>query len=236
MWFTSYSSTGKKLSNLNQVNYGMNSLLNWKQLWSPNTFKYQIKSHLINKLNFVTKQQIRSVELGVCPVQCNFFIFDHVTFIQFKICCCVQNFIEIGDNRFFDFQNGGRPPSWNCYYRTLLETRMCSAPSHGFRQRIKIKRGNDVPRENYSVWDFGHCGGLRSLSALGLFLSALSKMSWFVALPGNVSASFAPSHFEANSEETLVRRKQWSTRALHRARSEVKQLGEQSLCDPVFCD
>jgi len=29
-------------------------------------------------------------------VQCNFFIFDHVTFIQFKICCCVQNFIEIG--------------------------------------------------------------------------------------------------------------------------------------------
>jgi len=23
-------------------------------------------------------------------VQCNFFIFDHVTLIQFKICCCVQ--------------------------------------------------------------------------------------------------------------------------------------------------
>jgi len=29
-------------------------------------------------------------------VQCNFFIFDHVTFIQFKICYNVQNFIEIG--------------------------------------------------------------------------------------------------------------------------------------------
>ena len=29
-------------------------------------------------------------------VQCNFFIFDHVVFIQFKICCCVQNLIEIG--------------------------------------------------------------------------------------------------------------------------------------------
>ena len=28
-------------------------------------------------------------------VQCNFFIFDHVTFIQFKICCCVYtNFYE----------------------------------------------------------------------------------------------------------------------------------------------
>ena len=24
-------------------------------------------------------------------VQCNFFIFDHVMFTQFKICCCVQN-------------------------------------------------------------------------------------------------------------------------------------------------
>ena len=29
-------------------------------------------------------------------VQCNFFIFDHVTCTQFKICCCVQNFIKIG--------------------------------------------------------------------------------------------------------------------------------------------
>jgi len=29
-------------------------------------------------------------------VQCNFFIFDHVTFVMFKICCCVQNFIKIG--------------------------------------------------------------------------------------------------------------------------------------------
>ena len=52
-------------------------------------------------------------------VQCNFFIFDHVTFIQFKICCCVQNFIKIGWFfteiwRYIDFQNGGRSPSWNC--------------------------------------------------------------------------------------------------------------------------
>jgi len=29
-------------------------------------------------------------------VQCNFFISDYVTFIQFKICCCVQNFMKIG--------------------------------------------------------------------------------------------------------------------------------------------
>jgi len=53
-------------------------------------------------------------------VQCNFFIFDNVTFIQSKICCCVQNFMKI---RWFfteiwwyiDFQNGGRLPSWNCF-------------------------------------------------------------------------------------------------------------------------
>ena len=32
-------------------------------------------------------------------VQYNFFIFDHTTFIQFKICCCLPNFIKIG--RFF---------------------------------------------------------------------------------------------------------------------------------------
>ena len=44
----------------------------------------------------------------------------NVTFIQFNICCCVQNFIKI---RWLfaeiwpynDFQNGGRPPSWNCF-------------------------------------------------------------------------------------------------------------------------
>jgi len=45
-----------------------------------------------------------------------FFIFDHVTFIKFKICCCVQNFMKIGWFftdiwRYIDFQNGGRPPS-----------------------------------------------------------------------------------------------------------------------------
>jgi len=53
-------------------------------------------------------------------VQCNFFIFDHVAFTQFKICCCVQNFIETGWFfaeiwRYNNFQNGGRPPSWNCF-------------------------------------------------------------------------------------------------------------------------
>jgi len=40
------------------------------------------------------EQEIRSVELGVCPMQrFHFWSRDH---IQFKICCCLQNVIEIG--------------------------------------------------------------------------------------------------------------------------------------------
>ena len=65
----------------------------------------------------ISKQEISSVKLE--SVQCNFFSFDHVTFIQFKICCCVQDFMKIRWLfteiwRYIDFQNGGRPPSWNC--------------------------------------------------------------------------------------------------------------------------
>ena len=49
-----------------------------------------------------------------------------MTFIQFKICCCVQHFIQIGwffiKWRYIDFQNGGCPPSLNCFttiYKTI---------------------------------------------------------------------------------------------------------------------
>ena len=74
------------------------------------TFSFELcistKSYVLTELNGITitfrnladlwnhiKQEIRSVELGVCPMQ--IFIFDHVTFIQFEICCCVQNFMKI---------------------------------------------------------------------------------------------------------------------------------------------
>jgi len=40
------------------------------------------------------KQEIRSVELSLSNA--TFFIFDHVMFMQFKICCCVLNLIESG--------------------------------------------------------------------------------------------------------------------------------------------
>ena len=67
------------------------------------------------------KQEIvlRSLELGVCLMQL-FQFWSHMTFIQFKTCCCVQNFMKIWwffaeICRYTNFQNGGRPPSWNCF-------------------------------------------------------------------------------------------------------------------------
>ena len=45
--------------------------------------------------SFYHKKNKKYVLSNSESVQCNFFIFDHVTLIQFKICCCVQNFIEI---------------------------------------------------------------------------------------------------------------------------------------------
>ena len=63
--------------------------------------------------------EIRSVELGVCPIQLFHFWSRDVHLIQFKICCCVQNFMKIGSFfteiwTYIDSQNGGSPLSWNC--------------------------------------------------------------------------------------------------------------------------
>ena len=89
-------------------------------------------------------------------VQCNFFIFDYVTFIQFKICCCVQNFIEIGWFfaeiwRYIDFQNGGRPPSWNCFTIIRDHTRsLCCWPQLPVKFHVNlIHRSEDI-----AIWIF----------------------------------------------------------------------------------
>ena len=62
--------------------------------------------HLAEDSNVVVlEQEICSVELGVCPMQL-FLFFDHVMKIWWF-------YTEIW--RYIDFQNGGRPPSWNCF-------------------------------------------------------------------------------------------------------------------------
>ena len=89
-------------------------------------------------------------------VQCNFFIFDHVTFIQFKICCCVQNFMKIRwcfteILRYIDFQNGGRPPSWNCF-TTIIDhqRRLCCWPAAA----CQISCQSDTQIWRYSYLNF----------------------------------------------------------------------------------
>jgi len=67
------------------------------------------------------QQEIRSVELGVCPMRLFHFWSRDVYPVQ-NVPLCIQNFIEI---RWFfaeiwryrpnNFQNGGLPPSWNCF-------------------------------------------------------------------------------------------------------------------------
>jgi len=88
-------------------------------------------------------------------VQCNFFIFDHVTFIQFKICCCVQNFMKIGWFfteiwRYIDFQNGGRPPSWNCFTTIRDHPEVCCWPQLPVEFHVNlIYRSEDI-----AIWIF----------------------------------------------------------------------------------
>ena len=89
-------------------------------------------------------------------VQCNCFIFDHVTFIQFKICCCLQHFMKIGWFfteiwRYIDFQNGGRPPSWNCF--TIIRS-PCCWPQLPVKFHINlIHRSEDI-----AIWIFSIFG------------------------------------------------------------------------------
>ena len=89
-------------------------------------------------------------------VQCNFFIFYHVTFIQFKICCCVQNvtkvrwfFIEIW--RHIDFQNSCSPPSWNCFTTIWDHPRsLCCWPQLLVKFHVNlIHRSEDI-----AIWIF----------------------------------------------------------------------------------
>jgi len=81
---------------------------------TPSEFRHKILYWKLSRKRRNTFCRTRSLS------NATFSFFDHVTFIQFKICCYVQNFTKIGRFfteiwRYIDFQNGDRLPSWNCF-------------------------------------------------------------------------------------------------------------------------
>jgi len=134
--------------------------------WPPHTSWLFWPFWLLRLININTPTYLLSDEFLVDKkyvlsnsesVQCNFFIFDHVTFIQFKICCCVQNFMKIRWFfteiwRYIDFQNGGRPPSWNCF--TIIETtrEVCCWPQLHVKFHVNLMhRSEDI---GLATWIF----------------------------------------------------------------------------------
>jgi len=105
------------------------------------------------------------------------FIFDHVTFIQFKICCCVQNFMKIrwSFTEIMAIQNGGCPPFWN-YCNTIRNhpQSLCCWPQLPVKFHVNlIHRSEDI-----AIWIFrifglkysgpqnGRFGGLWTLNMI----------------------------------------------------------------------
>ena len=78
--------------------------------WTTKTVKKKLKN--------IMKKEIRSVELK--SLSNATFSFGTSATWRSSSSKSVQNFIEIGWFfaeiwRYIDFQNGGRPPSWNCF-------------------------------------------------------------------------------------------------------------------------
>jgi len=86
---------------------------------------------------------MRSVEFGVCPMQL-FSFFDHVIFIKIG-----WFFTEIW--RYIDFQNGGRPLSWNCFTTIRDHSRSLSCwPQLPVKFHVNlIHRSEDI-----AIWIF----------------------------------------------------------------------------------
>ena len=88
-------------------------------------------------------------------------IFGHVTVIGFNIWCSVPNFIKIGRflteiQRFNDFQNGGRPPSWIWKLAVFIMWPL-SAWRSASAYKISLKSDNRSidelwPKKRFSRW------------------------------------------------------------------------------------
>jgi len=84
--------------------------------------------------------------------------FSFATSTTFKICFCVQTFIEIGWFfteiwRYNDFQNGSHPPSWNCFTTIQDHPRsLCCWPQLPIKFHVSlIHRYKDRP---IAIWIF----------------------------------------------------------------------------------
>ena len=117
-----------------------------KKIWIFHTL------HITNENSCIKKYVLSNSE----SAQCNFFCFDHVSCSQLKICCCVQNFMKIQWFftevwRYIDFQNGGRPPSWNCFTTTHTQVNLYSVHA-----QLPVKfHVNLIHRsEDIAVWIF----------------------------------------------------------------------------------
>ena len=112
-----------------------------------------------------SKQEIRSVELGCkCNfLQCNFWSRD-VHPVQNLLLC--TKFIEIRWLftkiwRFIDFQNGGRPPSWNCLITIQDHPRsLCGWPQLPVKFHINLvglHRSEETVGYSHTILFFRYC-------------------------------------------------------------------------------
>jgi len=101
-----------------------------------------------------TRNSSHYVELGVCPMQLFHFWSRDVHPVQNLPLC--TNFVKIRWFfteiwRYIDFQNGGRPPSWNCFTTIRDHPRsLCCWPQLPVKFRIiLIHRSEDI-----AIWIF----------------------------------------------------------------------------------
>jgi len=114
-------------------------------------------------------QEIRSVELEVCPMQL-FFIFDHVTFIQSKICCYVQIRTKFHENRMILSRRYGdisiSSAILELFYhhtRPLKKSLLLAAAA------CQISCQSDTQIWRYSYLNFSHISHVYSGPQMGVF-------------------------------------------------------------------
>ena len=110
-----------------------------------------------NTLQISSKQEIRFVELGVCPMQLFSFLITWRSFSSksaavYKISWKWDDFFtEIW--RYIDFQNGCSPPSWNCFTTIRDHPRILCCWS---QLPVKFHVNLIHKSEDIAIWIFSH--------------------------------------------------------------------------------